>query len=399
MKSRARKCQTLFCRTGRRCSGGWGCLRLMTKPVSCSVRRAEDGCGRVGGSHLKAAHSLSVEAYRHRYGLVLRRALEAPQRRAARGVSTRERIDREPQLRAMLEQGEAAARSGRLTASNRGRQSEQARLSAQRPERRRLLEDNTARAAKANRAAADERLARRTQELGFEDVPGYLRTRHGDGWSVARLSAELQVARERVTQLLGELGLPRVMDKDHPVEVAALRRVDAPDLGAFLRRQHASGVALAVSAHRLGHSPAWLLLRARRDGLEHLVAAAPTVEQRAGVAARQAGFTDAAAWLAHRRVHRGESSRALQTDTGLNGQQVARLLQAGGVGSPTAAHLQHALTTVGWSDLNAYTQERGGWTVVAMSRELGVGDTFLAQQLRAHDLGHLIRPAGRNSRR
>jgi predicted transcriptional regulator len=59
-------------------------------------------CGRwlgtVSGSHLVAAHGLSVHLYRERYGLGLRTVLEAPARRAQRSASTYQRIEKEPAL-------------------------------------------------------------------------------------------------------------------------------------------------------------------------------------------------------------------------------------------------------------------------------------------------------------
>ena len=357
-------------------------------------------CGRwlrtVGGSHLHAAHGLTAESYRERFGLLLRRALEAPDRRAARGASTRERVAREPRLAAMLERGAAAARSGELAAGNRGKLGERSRRSAERPERQQLLALSSRRGAQANQAAADERLAVRARALGFAGLPDYLRARHAAGWSVSRTSADLEVAREKVARLLAELGLPGMLDPAHPVEVAALRRVDASDLETYLHRQHDAGAPVAVSARALGHSTTWLMIRARRNGLERLVAAGPTAEQRATAAARQAGFSDAASWLVHRRS-RGEGSRALQTDTGLSPQRLAQLLRAGGVASPTVAHERRVLAGAGFEDLPAYTRARAGWTVLRMSRELGVSDLWLARQLRAHDLGHLIGPKGRNS--
>lgn len=46
-----------------------------------------------------------------------------------------------------------------------------------------------------------------------------------------------------------------------PLPQHADARAEPPSI-----RQHAAGVPLTVSARQLGHSPAWLLLRARRDG-------------------------------------------------------------------------------------------------------------------------------------
>jgi len=368
-----------------------------TGQVQCAA------CGRwlraLGGAHLSAAHGLTAETYRERYGLLLRRALEAPDRRAQRSASTRARVEREPRLREMLERGAAAARSGELAARTRGTMGERGRRSAQRQERQQLLADNSRRGVAAVQAASDQRLVLRARELGFASLEGYLRDRHAAGWSVLRTSAELAVAREKTARLLAALGLPGMLDREHPAEVAALRRVGAPDLAAFLRAQHAAGVPVATMARVLGHSAQWLALRARRDGLAELLVPGLTAEQRAAVSARQAGFADAAGWLAHRRAS-GEPSRTLQAQTGLSPQRLARLLRDGGIASPTALYQQRVLARVGFTDLASYAHERveQGWTVLRMSQELVVGDTWLARRLRAHDLGHLIGPKGRKPR-
>lgn len=365
-----------------------------TGQVQCAA------CGRwlraLGGAHLSAAHGLTAETYRERYGLLLRRVLEAPDRRAQRSASTRARVEREPRLREMLEQGAAAARSGELAARTRGTMGERGRRSAQRLERQQLLAHNSRRGVEAVQAASDERLVVRARELGFAGLEAYLRDRHAAGWSVVRTSAELAVAREKTARLLAALGLPGMLDREHPAELAALRRVGAPDLTAFLRAQHAAGVPVTTIARALGHSPQWLALRARRDGLAELLVPGLTAEQRAAASARQAGFADAAGWLAHRRAS-GEPSRTLQAQTGLSPQRLARLLRDGGIANPTALYQQRVLARVGFTDLASYAHERveQGWTVLRMSQELVVGDTWLARRLRAHDLGHLIGPKGR----
>lgn len=135
-----------------------------TGQVQCAA------CGRwlraLGGAHLSAAHGLTAETYRERYGLLLRRALEAPDRRAQRSASTRARVEREPRLREMLERGAAAARSGELAARTRGTMGERGRRSAQRLERQQLLANNSRRGVEAVQAASDERLVVRARELG-----------------------------------------------------------------------------------------------------------------------------------------------------------------------------------------------------------------------------------------
>jgi len=299
----------------------------------------------------------------------------------------------------MLERGAAAARSGELAARTRGTMGERGRRSAQRLERQQLLADNSRRGVAAVQAASDQRLVLRARELGFTSLEGYLRDRHAAGWSVLQTSAELAVAREKTARLLAALGLPGMLDREHPAELAALRGVGAPNLAAFLRAQHAAGVPVAATARALGHSPPWLALRARRDGLAELLVPGLTAEQRAAASARQAGFADAASWLAHRRAS-GEPSRTLQAQTGLSPQRLARLLRDGGIASPTALYQQRVLARVGFTDLASYAHERveQGWTVLRMSQELVVGDTRLARRLRAHDLGHLIGPKGRKPR-
>jgi len=322
-----------------------------TGQVQCAA------CGRwlraLGGAHLSAAHGLTAQTYRERYGLLLRRALEAPDRRAQRSASTRARVEREPRLREMLERGAAAARSGELAARTRGTMGERGRRSAQRLERQQLLAHNSRRGVEAVQAASDERLVVRARELGFAGLEAYLRDRHAAGWSVVRTSAELAVAREKTARLLAALGLPGMLDREHPAELAALRRVGAPDLAAFLRAQHAAGVPVATIARALGHSPQWLALRARRDGLAELLVPGLTAEQRAAASAWQAGFADAAGWLAHRRAS-GEPSRTLQAQTGLSSQRLARLLREGGIASPTALYQQRVLARAGFTDLASY---------------------------------------------
>jgi len=299
----------------------------------------------------------------------------------------------------MLERGAAAARSGELAARTRGTMGERGRRSAQRLERQQLLAHNSRRGVQAVQAASDERLVVRARELGFAGLEAYLRDRHAAGWPVVRTSAELAVAREKTARLLAALGLPGMLDREHPAELAALRRVGAPDLAAFLRAQHAAGVPVTTIARALGHSRQWLALRARRDGLAELLVPGLTAEQRAAASAWEARFADAAGWLAHRRA-RGEPSRTLQAQTGLSPQRLARLLRDGGIASPTALYQQRVLARVGFTDLASYAHERveQGWTVLRMSQELVVGDTWLARRLRAHDLGHLIGPKGRKPR-
>jgi len=146
----------------------------------------------------------------------------------------------------MLERGAAAARSGELAARTRGTMGERGRRSAQRLERQQLLAHNSRRGVQAVQAASDERLVVRARELGFAGLEAYLRDRHAAGWSVVRTSAELAVAREKTARLLAALGLPGMLDREHPAELAALRRVGAPDLAAFLRAQHAAGVPVTT---------------------------------------------------------------------------------------------------------------------------------------------------------
>lgn len=82
---------------------------------------------------------------------------------------------------------------------------------------------------------------------------------------------------------------------------------------------------------------------------------------------------------------------------------LARRLRARGLGR--LIHAKHGkrvdvdtLTRrLGFADLADYAQQRAatGHSLVAMARELGHSDTWLAGRLRAAGLGHLINPPGR----
>ena len=360
-------------------------------------------CGRwlrtIGGAHLTKRHEMTVEQYRERYGLALRTVLESADRRAQRSASTYQRIEREPKLREMLERGAAAARSGALTVHSRAAIRDTRKRNAQRPERQRMLRELGRRGNEQNRIDFLQRVNERSVELGFPDLAGYLTDRHGNGWSVARVSSELGCAREPLNRLLADLALPKPLDPAHPVEVAALARVGHATLAGYLHAHPPGGSPTRLAA-ALGHSGPWLQLRARRDGLDHLLKVGPGAEERATSTARQAGFPDLPSYLRHRYEHDRAGSRELHAETGIHPQRVSALLDQAGVLRRTdpAYTEQQALDHAGWKGtLATYATNRtaAGWTIQRMSWELGRSDVWLARRLRSHGLDTLIGPPGR----
>ncbi|WP_268238039.1 MucR family transcriptional regulator [Nakamurella endophytica] len=363
-------------------------------------------CGRwlntVSGSHLTARHGLTVAQYRQRYGLQLRRVLEAPQRRAQRSASTRQRMEREPRLKALVDRAVGRAKSGELATAYRDAMTAGSRRSAQRAERREQLvsraQEGSRRSAQRSRDQRDARAA----DLGFLDVASYLRDRHGRGWSVFKMAAELGSSRQSVTALLAELDLPGPLDRQHPIEQAALGRVGHATLFQFLAAQPAD-VGPKQLAAALGHSVPWLKVRAERDGLADRLQPAPTALQRITATAHQAGFDDAGQYLAHRYAD-GATTSELKQETGLHSQQLAALLTAAGVQRRTdPAYVERqTLDGIGYRGSlvdYAATRTSTGWTVQRMSAELGRSDVWLARRLRAHGAGYLIGPPGQRRTR
>ena len=319
-------------------------------------------------------------------------------RRAQRRASTFERMQKEPKLRAMLEEGAADARSGELLRRVGPTARKSIRESTRRPERVRQLRERGLRGTEANQQAFRERLGTRAVQLGFADITAYLIDRHGAGDTVSTISAELGCAREPVAALLDELALPGRLDPAHPVERAALARVGYPTLADFLLA-HPPGTSPRQLADALGHSVPWMTFRARRDGLADRLAIAPTAEERAITTARQAGFPDMPSYLKHLVETEHYTGGQITDRTGLKAARVAALLEQAGVRRPSNEEQRErqTLDQVGWAGtLPDYVANRDsdGWTLLRMSQELGRSDVWLANRLRQHDAGHLIRPPG-----
>jgi len=360
-------------------------------------------CGRwlstVSGSHLVAAHGLTVQRYRERYGLGLRTVLEAPARRAQRSASTYMRIKKEPALAQLLAAGAADARSGVLAQRNRVAVAAGSRRSADRLETRRALQ---ARARVGNQRMIEmneQRREQRAQALGFTDVAGYVRCGYAAGRTMRAMAAELGCGGVIIARIVAELGLPGLLDPEHPIEQAALRRVGHLSMSSFLLA-HPPGTSPLGLAKMLGHSVPWMAIRARRDGLHDHLALPATAEQRATATAHDAGFSDLGQYLAHRYANDGLSRTALKAETGMHPVRIAALLQAAGAQRRTDPDFveRRALDRIGWHDtLGGYAQARiaAGWTVQRMSQELGHSDVWLGRRLRHHGVGHLIGPPGR----
>jgi len=289
---------------------------LAVDPESGQVQCA--ACGRwfntIGGAHLTLRHDLTVEQYRENYGLGLRTVLESADRRAQRSASTYERMKREPKLRALLDRTAAEARTGAFATRHRDTITASSRRSAQRPERRRALQELSDRAAELNKTRFRQRIAGRLMELGFSDLTAYLTARHGAGWTISKIRRELGCTQLTVARFLEPLGLPKPLDADHPVEIAALARVGYPILADFLQAQPA-GSSPRRLADAPGHSVPWLQIRARRDGLEDVLDIAPTAEERTAARAIAAGFPDLHSYLRHRYEHDKIGSLDLHTET------------------------------------------------------------------------------------
>ena len=116
--------------------------------------------------------------------------------------------------------------------------------------------------------------------------------------------------------------------------MTALARVGHPTLAVYLHA-HPPGSSPTRLAAALGHSVPWLQLRARRDGLDHLLKVGPGAEERATSTARQAGFPDLPSYLRHRYEHDRAGSRELHAETGIHPQRVSALLDQAGVLRPT----------------------------------------------------------------
>ncbi len=151
------------------------------------------------GGHLRK-HGHTAESYRETMGLCRGRPLVAEA--LSRSIATRQSqaYRRSPELRARLAVGQDLSKTGQLatlavTAHTTNPAPELTRL------RRAALD-----AGRATRAARrDRELARRLGELGFDDLPGYLRHAHSTGASLrgiaratglgwARLRRELDAA-------------------------------------------------------------------------------------------------------------------------------------------------------------------------------------------------------------
>jgi predicted transcriptional regulator len=175
---------------------------------------AQDGrlqchvCGRwyraLASTHVSRAHGLSADAYRELVGLHPRHPLWAPDLSAAQAQRLRERLQREPELRAAMAKGIALARRGEL-------QRKAQALVAERSvslERERQLKRDGARLGSARAEAYRRRRERAAIAAGFPTLAAYYQRRYRDQRrSVDELARELGCAQSAVRGDLTRLGL------------------------------------------------------------------------------------------------------------------------------------------------------------------------------------------------
>jgi predicted transcriptional regulator len=178
--------------------------------VQCHV------CGRwfraLASAHVWRAHGLSADAYRELVGLRPRHPLWAPDLSAAHSQRFRERLEREPELRAAMAKGVALARRGEL-------QRKAQALFAQRAvslERERQLERDGARLGSARAEAFRRRRERAAVAAGFPNLGAYYERRYLDQRRrVDELALELGCAQSAVRSDLMRLGLGPDRSRSH----------------------------------------------------------------------------------------------------------------------------------------------------------------------------------------
>jgi ROS/MUCR transcriptional regulator protein len=152
------------------------------------------------GGHVRR-HGHTAESYRETVGLCRSRPLVAEA--LSRSIATRqsEAYRRSPELRARLAVGQELSKSGQLatlaaTAHTTNPAPELTRL------RRAALDAGRAtRAARRNQA-----LARRLRELGFDDLPSYLRHAHSTGASLRNIAKTTGLGWARLRRELDAAG-------------------------------------------------------------------------------------------------------------------------------------------------------------------------------------------------
>jgi len=114
-------------------------------------------------------------------------------------------------------------------------------------------------------------------------------------------------------------------------ERQTLSRAGFDRFATYLTARHAAGVTVTAVAAELGHTAAWVRIRARRDGLTALTRPPPQALSRARQRAVDHGFASLEDYVGHRYGVDGVTARQLKAELGLRPEQVARLLDACGV--------------------------------------------------------------------
>ena len=153
------------------------------------------------GGHLRR-HGHTAESYRETMGLCRSRPLVA--QALSRSIATRqsEAYRRSPELRARLAVGQELSKTGQLATL-----AATAHVTSPAPELTRLRRAALD-AGRATRAARRDRaLARRVRDLGFADLPGYLRHAHSTGASLRRMARATGLGWARLRRELDAAGV------------------------------------------------------------------------------------------------------------------------------------------------------------------------------------------------
>jgi hypothetical protein len=173
-------------------------------------------CGRwfraLASTHVWRAHGLSADDYRELVGLRPRHPLWAPDLSAAHAQRFRERLEREPELRAAMAKGLALARRGEL-------QRKAQVLFAERAvslERERQLKRDGSLLGSARAEAFRRRRERAAIAAGFPTLAAYYQSRYGEQRRrVDELALELGCAQSAVRGDLMRLGLGPDRSRSH----------------------------------------------------------------------------------------------------------------------------------------------------------------------------------------
>ncbi len=233
----------------------------------------EDGTGRVCchlcggwyvslGSHVRA-HGHTAESYRAELGLCRGEPLSHQELSAA--ISRRQSASYEADEvhRARLAAGQDAARSGVLGKAAAEARATRPPSAAARSRQARALEDGRATLAARRRAAR----ARLVRESGSADLADHLRTRYGQGASLADLAAETGLGRSGLRDAMRAAGITLRAQgattgagrrsRARTADAEAARRVGTDDLAAWLRARREQGWTLAELGAAVGHSGHW----------------------------------------------------------------------------------------------------------------------------------------------